>query len=99
MERDDLLERKLNYLQGSGGRQGRDFKDSVAAFRRLADCYPQALYSAGIDPNELEIALFNAMVDGGVSGQWRAMRGMPHRSNIWWWRIPVWICCQKEIEE
>ncbi|KAL7550565.1 hypothetical protein ACHAWF_013777 [Thalassiosira exigua] len=65
MERADALERKLNSLRGSGGRQGRDFKDAVAAVRRLADCYPQALYSAGIDPNELEIALSNAMVDGG----------------------------------
>ena len=42
-------------------------KDAVAAVRRLADCYPQALYSAGIDPNELEIALSNAMVDGGTA--------------------------------
>ena len=67
MERADALERKLNLLRGSGGRQGRDFKDAVAAVRRLADCYPQALYSAGIDPNELEIALSNAMVDGGTA--------------------------------
>lgn len=67
MERADALERKLNSLRGSGGRQGRDFKDAVAAVRRLADCYPQALYSAGIDPNELEIALSNAMVDGGTA--------------------------------
>ena len=66
MERADALERKLNSIRGSGGRQGRDFKDAVAAVRRLADCYPQALYSAGIDPNELEIALSNAMVDGGT---------------------------------
>ena len=69
MERADALERKLNSLRGSGGRQGRDFKDAVAAVRRLADCYPQALYSAGIDPNELEIALSNAMVDGTMSGR------------------------------
>mmetsp|Transcript_21746 Transcript_21746/g.47162 ORF Transcript_21746/g.47162 Transcript_21746/m.47162 type:complete len:601 (+) Transcript_21746:202-2004(+) len=67
MERADALERKLVSLRGSGGRQGRDFKDAVAAVRRLADCYPQALYSAGIDPNELEIALSNAMVDGGAA--------------------------------
>lgn len=69
MERADALERKLVSLRGTGGRQGRDFKDAVAAVRRLADCYPQALYSAGIDPNELEIALSNAMVDGGTSGR------------------------------
>lgn len=69
MERADALERKLSTLRGSGGRQGRDFKDAVAAVRRLADCYPQALYSAGIDPNELEIALSNAMVDGTAGGR------------------------------
>ena len=68
MERADALERKLVSLRGSGGRQGRDFKDAVAAVRRLADCYPQALYSAGIDPNELEIALSNAMVVGAEGG-------------------------------
>lgn len=62
MERADDLERKALNLRGSGGRKGRDLKDAVAAVRRLADCYPQALYSAGIDPNELEIALSNAMV-------------------------------------
>jgi hypothetical protein len=61
MERADDLERKALNLRGSGGRKGRDLKDAVAAVRRLADCYPQALYSAGIDPNELEIALSNAM--------------------------------------
>ena len=30
---------------------------------------PQALYSVGIDPNKLEIALSNAMVDDGVGGR------------------------------
>jgi hypothetical protein len=74
MERADALERKLVSLRGSGGRQGRDFKDAVAAVRRLADCYPQALYSAGIDPNELEIALSNAMV-AGVEGSGRRSTG------------------------
>lgn len=69
MERADALERKLLTVRGSGGRQGRDFKDAVAAVRRLADCYPQALYSAGIDPNELEISLSNAMVEGGTSSR------------------------------
>jgi hypothetical protein len=69
MERADALERKLVSLRGSGGRQGRDFKDAVAAVRRLADCYPQALYSAGIDPNELEIALSNAMISDAPGGR------------------------------
>ena len=75
MERADALERKLGSLRGSGGRQGRDFKDAVAAVRRMADCYPQALYSAGIDPNELEIALSNAMVDGGGGALPSSRRG------------------------
>ena len=85
MERADALERRLSTLRGAGGRQGRDFKDAVAAVRRLADCYPQALYSAGIDPNMLEIALSNAMADhhpqhnaanrrGGVSSAGDAAR-------------------------
>lgn len=64
MERADALERQLNSVRGTGGRHGRDLKDAVAAVRRLADCYPQALYSAGIDPNELEIELSNAMAHG-----------------------------------
>ena len=68
MERENVLERKLNSLQGSGGRQGRDFKDSVSVFRRLDDCYPHALYSSRIDPNKLDIVLSNAMVDVGVPG-------------------------------
>ncbi|KAL3804546.1 hypothetical protein ACHAW5_003225 [Stephanodiscus triporus] len=33
----------------------------MAAVQRLADCYSQVLYSAGIDPNELEITLSNTM--------------------------------------
>ncbi len=31
MERTNVLERKLNSLHGSGGRQGRNFKDAIAA--------------------------------------------------------------------
>ena len=58
----------LNSLRGGGGQQGWDFKDAVAAVRKLADCYPQALYSVGTNPNKLEKALSNAMVDGGISG-------------------------------
>ena len=69
MEWDNVFGRKLNSLQRSGRQQGRDFKDSVAVFRRLVDCYPQAFYSAGIDPSKLEIALSNTTVDGGISGQ------------------------------
>ena len=67
MERDNVLERKLNSLQASGRRQGRDFKDSVATFRRLSNFYPQALYPVGINPNKLEMASSSAMVYGGIS--------------------------------
>ncbi|KAL3767212.1 hypothetical protein ACHAWU_003303 [Discostella pseudostelligera] len=77
MERADALERQLNSLRGSGGRHGRDLKDAVAAVRRLADCYPQALYSAGIDPNELEIALSNAMAHGHDHGASQRRGGAP----------------------
>ncbi len=77
MERADALERQLNSLRGTGGRHGRDLKDAVAAVRRLADCYPQALYSAGIDPNELEIALSNAMAHGHDHGTGQRRGGAP----------------------
>jgi hypothetical protein len=97
MERADELERRAAGLRGSGGRKGRDLKDAVAAVRRLADCYPQALYSAGIDPNELEIALSNAMAadatgttgggpGGGRRGGVRGIRGMPRGGSRRPWR-------------
>lgn len=71
VERADALERQLASLRGTGGGRGRD---TVAAVRRSAN-YPQALYSAGIDPNELEIALSNAMVDGALAGGGQGRRG------------------------
>ena len=55
-QRAAALERKLGTLQGSGGRQDKDVKLALAAVRRLADRFPHALYAAGMDPNELEIA-------------------------------------------
>jgi ankyrin repeat protein len=55
-ERAVALERKLATLQNTGGRQDNDLKIALAAVRRLADRFPHALYTAGIDPNELEIA-------------------------------------------
>ncbi len=61
----DALERKLNSLCGSGGWQGLYFEDAVATVRRLVGFYPQSLYLASIDHNELEIELRIAMVDGG----------------------------------
>jgi len=61
MDRADALERKLSGMKDVGGRQGRDLRDAIMAVRRLADRFPHSLYSAGIDPNELEIALSSVM--------------------------------------
>lgn len=55
-ERAKALERKLNNLQDSGGRQSKDLQEALLAVRRLADRFPHALYAAGLDPNELEMA-------------------------------------------
>jgi len=55
-ERADALERKLTSLRDAGGKQHKDLHVTLAAVRRLADRYPHALYTAGMDPNELEIA-------------------------------------------
>lgn len=58
-ERALALERKLASMQNTGGRQDNDLKIALAAVRRLADRFPHALYTAGMDPNELEIAFSN----------------------------------------
>ena len=55
-ERAMALERKLAALKESGGRQGKDLHEALVCVRRLADRFPHALYSAGLDPNELEIS-------------------------------------------
>lgn len=55
-ERAMALERKLASLKESGGRQGKDLHEALICVRRLADRFPHSLYSAGLDPNELEIA-------------------------------------------
>lgn len=68
VERADALERKLLTMRESGGRQHKDIREAIQAIRRLADRFPHALYSAGIDPNELEIALSNSMGNDAVSG-------------------------------
>jgi hypothetical protein len=62
-ERAQLLERKLNGLRGTRGNQDADLKLALAAVRRLADRFPHALYSAGLDPNELEIAFSQHMME------------------------------------
>jgi len=66
LERAEALERKLGGMRDVGGRQHRDLREAIQAVRRLADRFPHALYSAGIDPNELEIALSSNMADEGI---------------------------------
>jgi ATPase family associated with various cellular activities (AAA)/Ankyrin repeats (many copies) len=61
-ERAAALERKLATIRDSGGRQDKDLSHALAAVRRLADRFPHALYAAGMDPNELEIA-FSDQID------------------------------------
>jgi ankyrin repeat protein len=62
-ERAAALERKLSTLGDAGGRQNRDLTETLLAVRRLADRFPHALYSAGIDPNELEHGLSEHMME------------------------------------
>lgn len=80
LERADALERKLGGMKDMGGRQHRDLREAIQAVRRLADRFPHSLYSAGIDPNELEIALSSNMADEGVPGV--NMRGRPTDSEM-----------------
>lgn len=65
LERADALERKLGSMRDAGGRQHGDLREAIQAVRKLADRFPHALYSAGIDPNELEIALSNSVTEDG----------------------------------
>ena len=60
-ERAKALERKLHSLRDGGGRRDVDLKLALAAVRRLADRVPHALFAAGMDPNELEIAFSDAI--------------------------------------
>jgi len=62
-EQADMLERKMVGMRNSGGSamssprsNNHSMKLALAAVRKLADRFPHALYSAGMDPNELEIA-------------------------------------------
>jgi stage V sporulation protein K len=59
-ERAAAIERKLASLQNTGSRRDNDVKVVLAAVRRLADRIPHALYVAGVDPNQLEVALSEA---------------------------------------
>uniref|UniRef100_A0A7S4MUG0 Uncharacterized protein n=1 Tax=Odontella aurita TaxID=265563 RepID=A0A7S4MUG0_9STRA len=74
-ERADALERKLAALRDAGGRQSRDLRDALASVRRLADRFPHALYAAGVDPNELEIALGDAAAAAEEAGRGAGRRG------------------------
>jgi len=60
-----MLERKMVGMRSSGNNgmspgnsrsNNHAMKLALAAVRKLADRFPHALYSAGMDPNELEIA-------------------------------------------
>lgn len=66
-ERAAALERKLGSLRDTGGRRDKDLKVALAAVRRLADRIPHALYAAGMDPNQLEIALADQQVAAGAT--------------------------------
>jgi len=68
-ERAALLEAKARGMKSSGapavgGRSGQSLKLALAAVRKLADRFPHSLYTAGMDPNELEIA-FSDQLEGG----------------------------------
>jgi len=80
LERADALERKMGGMRDVGGRQHRDLREAIQAIRRLADRFPHSLYSAGIDPNELEIALSSNMADEGAHGM--TYKGMPTDSEM-----------------
>lgn len=69
-ERADALERKMVGMRssGPGARSNNSIKLALAAVRKLADRFPHALYSAGMDPNELEIA-FSDQLEATNGGQ------------------------------
>ena len=51
-------------MRSGSGRGNNNIKLALAAVRKLADRFPHALYAAGLDPNELEIA-FSDQLEGG----------------------------------
>jgi hypothetical protein len=63
-ERAKMLERKMAGARGRSGGSNNSLKLALAAVRKLADRFPHALYTAGMDPNELEIA-FSDQLEGG----------------------------------
>lgn len=64
-QRAAMLERKMSSMRNKGGGQNKDLKVALAAVRKLADRFPHALYTAGMDPNELEIAFSDQLEGGG----------------------------------
>ena len=68
-----MLERKISQMKNQGGGAGSssgvagnaDLQASLSAIRKLADRFPHALYAAGMDPNELEIAFSDQLESGG----------------------------------
>lgn len=72
-ERAIMLESQLRNARNSGGgvgsgRSSNSLKLALAAVRKLADRFPHSLYSAGMDPNELEIAFSDQLEGGNRSG-------------------------------
>jgi hypothetical protein len=66
-ERAATLEAKMRGMRSPGSRgipTNNSLKLALAAVRKLADRFPHALYTAGMDPNELEIA-FSDQLEGG----------------------------------
>ena len=63
-ERAIMLERKMSGMRHKGGGNNKDLKLALAAVRKLADRFPHALYTAGMDPNELEIAFSEQLEEG-----------------------------------
>jgi len=94
-EQADMLERKMVGMRSSTGgalspsrASSNSMKLALAAVRKLADRFPHALYSAGMDPNELEIAFSDQLENKDKGGPLDAeailleavrKRSKPHR--------------------
>jgi len=57
MTRAEQMESKLSSMRGGQGRQKGDLKIVLDAVRKIADRFPHALYAAGVDPDDIELAL------------------------------------------
>lgn len=87
-ERATLLERKARQLKMSGpsasaGPANTNLKLTLGAVRKLADRFPHALYAAGMDPNELEIAFSESLESGEkVDAEQILLSAVKKRSKI-----------------